>query len=206
MKKNEDIEACKTLVLNSWTESEEGRIVLTEERLQEIRAMVNTGFITAPGNATVAQLLEYSDGLNDKNERLNKALSDSNLLLESLVGDKKILLGQLGDKDSTIEILSSSLSLTEELRMKSVNEEARLRKELEEAWKTIQNYGIVLTAAKHLSKEIDHTGAPKDMFTFQAIAKNMKVHVSTMDWSPIESYRCLREGESNQWTDGSQSS
>ncbi|MFX3643344.1 MAG: hypothetical protein ACE3L7_32630 [Candidatus Pristimantibacillus sp.] len=68
------------------------------------------------------------------------------------------------------------------------NDEAvRLREELEEAWKTIRNYGIVLTAAKHLSKEIDHTGAPKDMINFQAIAKNMKVHVSTIDWSPIDS-------------------
>lgn len=46
---------------------------MTEERLNEIRAMVNTGFIPAPGNATVAQLLEYSDSLEEQNKRLQNA-------------------------------------------------------------------------------------------------------------------------------------
>ena len=73
-------------------------------------------------------------------------------------------------------------------------EALRLQKELESDWKTIRHYGIALTAAKHLSREIDHTGAPKDMFTFQAIAKNMKVHVSTIDWSPIDSLSVGGEG------------
>ncbi|WP_017687952.1 hypothetical protein [Paenibacillus sp. PAMC 26794] len=75
---------------------------MTEERLQEIRAMVNTGFIPAPGNATVAQLLEYSDSLDVENIRLRKALTDALKLMDKKfygMAHKNIVeaLGQEGE-------------------------------------------------------------------------------------------------------------
>lgn len=73
-------------------------------------------------------------------------------------------------------------------------------KELEEAWVSIRQYGIALMAAKNLSKEIDHTGTPKDTFTFRSIAKNMKMLMSLVDWKAIDSLTVGQEGEGNQRT------
>ncbi|WP_128102804.1 hypothetical protein [Paenibacillus sp. DCT19] len=77
-------------------------------------------------------------------------------------------------------------------------ERDRLRKELEEAWTTIRHYGIALVAAKNLSKLINYEGIPTDGFMFRAIAKNMKMLISLVDWKPIDSLTVCREGEGNQ--------
>ncbi|MDT9719153.1 hypothetical protein QVE09_09590 [Paenibacillus sp. ClWae2A] len=77
-------------------------------------------------------------------------------------------------------------------------EAGRLRKELRDAWTTIREYGIPLMAAKNLCKEIDQAGSPKDNFAFRAIAKNLKVLVSLIDWKAIDSLTRGQKGSKNQ--------
>ncbi|MEC0110440.1 hypothetical protein P4H27_26065 [Paenibacillus taichungensis] len=104
---------------------------MTEERLQEIRAMVNTGFIPAPGNATVAQLLEYSDSLDADNERLHE---ENQSLRRSLTSEA------VKDANYNVEIV-------------------RLHKELEEATNLIGQQAMEMIRLQNLAnkqaKEVD---------------------------------------------------
>lgn len=97
--------------------------------------------------------------------------------------DKQLKYGLSNTQVCMVLILAEKYMDETERLQQLVNKQ---NKELEEAQEIIRHYGIALMSAKHLSQGIDHAGKPKDMTTFQVLAKNMKVHVSTVDWGPID--------------------
>lgn len=96
------------------------------------------------------------------------------------------------------EELDKSALEKHELLMDTAAKFRAVSKELEKNRDNMRHCKSSLRAAKNLSKEIDHTGAPKDMQTFRVFAKNMKIHMALVDWDLINSLAVGQEGEGNQ--------
>ena len=63
---------------------------MTEERLNQITAMLNTGFFPAPGNATVAQLMDYVTYLREELEEAQQMVKELQEELECFQSKTKL--------------------------------------------------------------------------------------------------------------------
>lgn len=141
---------------------------------------------------------EIKNNVDDELDRLRKEIEDKESLAEKRMLESQDWEDEYHALKRRYEELDKSALEKHELLMDTTAKFRAVSKELEKNRDNMRHCKSSLRAAKQLSKEIDHTGAPKDMQTFRVFAKNMKIHMALVDWDLINSLAVGQEGEGNQ--------